>query len=187
MKTWFIHMTLASILLLPIACLSEVQNTSANSDASSATPSQKPVLPDEVTGQAPVQLYFSSEQVNGQEVTVDVMFFREDNRPAPRMAEIHLKTSANLAYGEVRVGEAAQSAQKDVIGQVRPGHQVRLSVFSSANLNTLNSGVLAQVVFEVLNSDAEEAQIEFVPSDAILAPAESGEGLELGNPLVINF
>jgi hypothetical protein len=41
--------------------------------------------------------------------------------------------------------------------------------------------------FEVIPGDASEASVEIVQRDAMLAPPVSGEGLELGAPLVLSL
>ena len=145
------------------------------------------VIKDEVSGQAPVMLSLSKEKVASGKISVNLNFALEDGREAPRMAEVYLKMSDNLKFLSAQAGSAAQEASKDVIAQARDGQQVRVTIFSSANLNTLSSGQWAVLEFEVTPSDASEATLEIVQSDAMLAPPVSGEGLELGAPLVLSL
>jgi len=145
------------------------------------------IIKDEVTGQAPVKLSLSKDKVVSGKVTVNLDFFVEEGREAPRMAEVYLKMSDNLKFLSAQPGSAAQEASKDVIAQARDGQQVRVTIFSSANLNTLPSGQWATLEFEVSGGDASEATLEIVRRDAMLAPPVSGEGLELGAPLVLSL
>jgi hypothetical protein len=148
---------------------------------------QKRINLDEVSGQALVKLSLSKDKVASGKVTVNLDFFVEDGREAPRMAEVYLKMSDNLKFLSAQAGSAAQEAGKDVIAQARDGQQVRVTIFSSANLNTLPSGQWATLEFEVSGGDASEATLEIVRRDAMLAPPVSGEGLELGVPLVLSL
>ena len=145
------------------------------------------VIKDEVSGQAPVMLSLSKEKVESGKVLVNLLFDLEDGREAPRMAEIYLKMSDNLKFVQAQAGSVAQAASKDVIAQAREGQQVRVTIFSSANLNTLSSGQWAVLEFDVIPSDISEASVEIVQRDAMLAPPVSGEGLELGAPLVLSL
>ena len=142
---------------------------------------------DEVSGQAPVKLSLSKEKVESGKISVNLNFVVEEGREAPRMAEVYLKMSDNLKFTQAQAGSAAQEASKDVIAQAREGQQVRVTIFSSANLNTLSSGQWAVLEFEVIPGDASEASVEIIQRDAMLAPPVSGEGLELGAPLVLSL
>ncbi len=170
-----------------VACsqnLNEAEISKSQVDGSGVVMTPR-TLKDEVSGQAPVKLSLSKDKVESGKVTVNLDFFVEDGREAPRMAEVYLKMSDNLKFVSAQAGSAAQEASKDVIAQARDGQQVRVTIFSSANLNTLSSGQWAALEFEVNGSDASEATLEIVRRDAMLAPPVSGEGLELGAPLVL--
>lgn len=143
------------------------------------------VIKDEVSGQAPVKLSLSKEKVESGKISVNLNFAMEEGRDAPRMAEVYLKMSDNLKFIQAQPGSVAAAANKDVIAQAREAQQVRVTIFSSGNLNTLSSGQWAVLEFEVIPGDASEASVEIVQRDAMLAPPVSGEGLELGAPLVL--
>ena len=179
---------LSLFLFLPLACN---QNLNEATTATAQGPSvAEPVLTpraikDEVSGQAPVKLYLTQEKLEAQQLTIGLNFFLEEGRSAPRMAEIYLKTSDNLKFRSAQAGGAAQAAGKDVIAQPREDQQVRVTVFSSNNLNNLTNGGLAQLIFEVVPGQGQEGSVEIVPKDAMLAPAGTGEGLELGERLTV--
>ena len=173
--------------LLSLGCFGEMEKAEGVATANIAPVLPSRVIQDEVSGQAPVKLSLSKDKVESGKVTVNLDFFVEEGREAPRMAEVYLKMSDNLKFLSAQAGSAAQEASKDVIAQARDGQQVRVTIFSSANLNTLPSGQWATLEFEVSSGDASEATLEIVRRDAMLAPPVTGEGLELGAPLVLSL
>ena len=72
-------------LLFALGCQNDVSPLAQGSDIPLAPQEDK--LPDEVSDQAPISLQLKKEAG----LVVDLDFFREENRPGPRMAEILLK------------------------------------------------------------------------------------------------
>lgn len=190
MKTIFYKVFLVVLVIAPLGCsqnLTKAEELSPDVAVAAGSVLSPRIIKDEVTGQAPVKLSLSKDKMMSGKVSVNLDFFIEEGRDAPRMAEVYLKMSDNLKFLGAQPGSAAREASKDVIAQAQDGQQVRVTIFSSANLNTLSSGQWAVLEFEMNGGDASEATLEIVRRDAMLAPPVSGEGLELGAPLVLSL
>ncbi|MCH2110663.1 MAG: hypothetical protein MK135_15180 [Polyangiaceae bacterium] len=107
----------------------------------------------------------------------DVVVVGSFSERAPRMMDLHLKWDGSLVVSDAIAGASSTLAEKTVRLIPEDGG-ARLLVFSSENVNEIQSGDLA-----VLKLQGSASTIEIVPTPPMLAPAEAEVGLLLSDPL----
>ncbi len=114
------------------------------------------------------------------EVAVTISYARPADEPAPRLAEFHFQVGSGLTFVRAEPLDAVVKAGKQLVAQVHPGNVLRLLIFSTANLNTLDSGPLATLVFQRTGTgpttlDLLDQRPIFAPPEADLAVGPLGE------------
>jgi len=115
------------------------------------------------------------------ELAYRVDFTRRAGAEGPRMAEIAVQTSADLAFASSLALDAATRAGKQVIVQQGASGRLRVVVFSSGNVDRLDTGPLACLRFRPVASGAAHASIDYDGSQfapSIHVPDESTLALE---------
>lgn len=115
-------------------------------------------------------------------VAVDLLFAKDEDKPGPRMMELFIRTSAGLTWVSSEVLSATTDAGKQLVVQAPADGTVRVLVFATDNLNRLESGPLARIVFA---SGGENGNLEMLNQRPIFAPAEADWGITLGKPLTV--
>ena len=128
-------------------------------------------------------LSLKKESSQDDTLVVSVEFVNNDQNKKPRIAEYYIKHTGNVEYLSFEKGNAVYLVQKDMVVQKKSDGFLRTVVFSSSNLNTLDSGTIATYTFKRL--DDGEVTFEILTDKPIFAPSEANEGLLVGDPLSI--
>jgi hypothetical protein len=121
--------------------------------------------------------------VNDGIVTVDLLYARAADQPAPRVAEIRVEyAAAALSWEGFDALDAAGAADKQVVVQDKKG-SLRVLLFATDNTAALDSGGLARLHFKRLSH--APTSLSFMDHQPTFAPPEANAGLVLGPPLVI--
>lgn len=127
-------------------------------------------------------LWLSAQTAQDGALEVSVNFSLEAGKSGPRVAEIFLRHSGNLKYESFKKGGAVLDAEKQLVVQpTKDG--LRAVIFSSANLENLESGALVQYRFT--KTDDSPATLEVMTEKPIFAPEEANHGLLVGDPVEV--
>ena len=116
-------------------------------------------------------------------LSVRLDFNRRPGKQGPRVAEILLGHSDNLAFVSAEAQGAVTAAGKELVAQARDGGVVRLVNVGTASLTELESGPLARL--DLRKTGTGPATLKVLPEMPIFAPAEANQGLLLPEPLVV--
>lgn len=138
---------------------------------------------DNVVGQKPAgegraKLWLSGER-KGEEIRLKVNF-EKGAAPGPRVAEIRVAHGAELTLLRSASGDSAKSAGKELTVQEVGGSVVRL-ILLSRDGSSLDSGVLAELALKKQGNG--KAKVDILMDKPVFAPAESMQGLSIGDPL----
>ena len=166
----------APLALLPLSgCAANAPVGTENTEQSA------PETPREVSQEVTLALVAQAQTPAGASVTL--RFERKDNLDGPRAVEAFVHHSEHLKLASSQPGLAAQEAGKQVIVQEREPGMLRVIVYASTNLNTLDSGALAELEFERVTPG--EAVVDFISDKVSLAPADAARGMTLSEPLIL--
>jgi hypothetical protein len=97
----------------------------------------------------------------------------------PRMVDVHVRWSKGWTLQGHALGEAATAGQKSLYLKPVSDTEARVIVFSSSNTERLGDGALAELTFV----GTGKGTAEIVPAPPMLAPAETEQGLHVGDPV----
>lgn len=117
------------------------------------------------------------------DVDVDVVFGLGAGAVGPRIAEVVLSHSKGLKFVSCEKGDAVVAAQKELVVQAPEEGQVRTVIFASSNISELPDGTLMTCRFVREGGGAQT--IDISTDKPIFAPAESNDGLLVGDPIVL--
>ena len=132
-------------------------------------------------GNATLQITVLEQTEDALSVRLD--FNRRPDKQGPRVAEILLRHSDNLAFVSAEVQGAVTEAGKELVAQAKDGGVVRLVVFGTTSLSELESGPLARL--DLKKTGPGKATLSILPEMPIFAPAPANQGLLLPEPLVV--
>lgn len=133
--------------------------------------------------EAPVGLSLALHQASDTGLTVDITYRRGAGQPGPRMAEIVLQLDENLTLEAAEPLEATTAAGKQLVAQAQGEREVRLLVFATGNVATLDSGGVARV--RLRRTAPGPATVRIADRRPVFAPAESDRATPLGAPLTV--
>ena len=116
-----------------------------------------------------------------RKVSIEIQYNHRQPTPAPRMMELFVRHSKTLQFLSYDKGESAVVAQKEVVVQRLDEQTLRIVMYSSSNLNTIDSGRIASLRFRITNKSP--SIIELVADRPIFAPPAANEGLILSDGL----
>jgi len=119
---------------------------------------------------APV-LMLSPPASAASEVAFTLSYERPANRPAPRLAEFRFQFGAGLSFERAEALDAVVAAEKQLVAQERPGNMLRLLIFSSGNIHTLDDGALVRLFFR--RTGEGPRTLELLDRRPFFAPAEA--------------
>jgi hypothetical protein len=129
-------------------------------------------------GEGRAKLWLSGEP-KGEEIRLKVNF-EKGTAPAPRVAEIRVTHPAELTLLSSAIGDSAKSAGKELTVQELGNSVVRL-ILLSRDGSSLDSGVLAEL--KLKKHGAGKVKVDILMDKPVFAPAESMQGLSIGDPL----
>jgi len=135
-------------------------------EASGGTSSLSPVSTPEL----------SLQRVAEGQVTVTL---RAPDERRPRMVDARVRWSKGWSLDAQQAGNAANASEKSLYVKPVSETEARVIVFSSSNTQRLADGVLAQLKF----SGSGKGSVEIVPVPPMLAPADTEQGLHIGEPV----
>ena len=97
----------------------------------------------------------------------------------PRMVDVHVRWSQGWTLQGQTQGSATTRSQKMLIVKPVSDTEARVIVFSSSNTERLADGSLAELTL----SGSGKGSAEIIPSPPMLAPAETEQGLHIGDPI----
>jgi len=133
--------------------------------------------------EARTTLALSASAESDASVTVHVAYNRLAGQEGPRVVELHLRHSANLAYDSAEPMSAASAAGKRLVVQDRGDGTLRVLLFGTQTLDRLDSGPLLKLALRRLDDAA--ATLEVLGDKPVFAPAETNTGLTLPPPLTV--
>ena len=126
-----------------------------------------------------------SADVPGDAVAVDLIYRPAENMERPRTVEVWLKTSPGLTFESAEPLDATLTSGKSLVAQAKPDHEVRLVLFSTANLDRLPPGGIARLHFTASNGSQNET-VELLDRRPMFAPAAADKGVLLPEPLTVS-
>ena len=102
-----------------------------------------------------------------------------------RVMEAYLQTHG-IKLVENSPGQAATQSQKQLIVQDKGNGLYRLILYSAGNTAFIPSGNLTTLVFEREDNQAQ-GRIDILTEQQIFAPMQANEGLNISDPMVIDF
>jgi hypothetical protein len=107
----------------------------------------------------------------GGDQALALHYLKREGQVGPRSAELFVSYPASLSYLGERAGGALTTASKELIVQSNREGLLRVIVMSTANLNTLESGVIATLNWRGPSEALDEVRIQaratyFAPSEA---------------------
>ena len=125
----------------------------------------------------PAQLALAVTADSSDTLSLDLAYWRDDQHPGMRMADITLRATGPVVFEAATPGEATTAADKDLLASVPAEGDVRLTILKTTNLNRVSSGVLGHLTYRRTGPGAASFEILALPP--MLAPAEAGVGLHL--------
>jgi len=164
---------LVALFLWSFGCSTGSRDSGAPALSAGTSPiGQKPV------GTGRSKLWLSA--VPGQNAVTLTVNYEKGDPAAPRVADIRIAHSETLKLESAAAGEGATGAGKELTTQEPAANVVRL-ILLSKDTRELKSGALAQVTFA--RAQAGEAKFDILMDNPVFAPAESMQGLLIGDPL----
>ncbi|HYQ40707.1 MAG TPA: hypothetical protein VER11_02025 [Polyangiaceae bacterium] len=155
-------LALSSTLLACGGPTSKGSGTEASGGASALAPVSAPEL--------------TLQRVGEGQVTVTL---RAPDERRPRMVDARVRWSKGWSLDSQQAGNAANASDKTLYVKPVSETEARVIVFSSSNTQRLPDGVLAQLKF----SGSGKGTVEIVPVPPMLAPADTEQGLHIGDPI----
>ena len=122
-------------------------------------------------------------EASAGQIVIDLVYARRPEQAAPRVMELRLKASPGLRYSASLAGPAAKAAAKDLTVQDLGDGVLRVLLFGTTSLATLDTGVLCQLTFERIGD--QPATVELLPDMPIFAPENANDGVLLAGPLTV--
>ena len=97
----------------------------------------------------------------------------------PRMVDVHVRWTKGWTLQANAQGSATTGAQKMLVVKPVSDTEARVIVFSSSNTERLADGALAELTL----SGSGKGTAEIIPSPPMLAPADTEQGLHIGDPV----
>ena len=97
----------------------------------------------------------------------------------PRMVDVHVRWSKGWTLQGNAQGSATSASQKMLVVKPVSDREARVIVFSSSNTERLGDGSLAELTL----SGSGKGSAEIIPSPPMLAPADTEQGLHIGDPI----
>ena len=148
--------------------------------ACAEAPEPAPAAAPAATAPTAATLTLVSGEATATEVAVDLHYARDPARPGPRMMELHLRVTGDLAYLHAERLAAAEAAGKDLTVQPRDDGTLRVLLFTTTNVNRLGPGPLARLWFA-----RGAGTVTLLEQSPIFAPPEADLGVTLGQPLTL--
>lgn len=149
----------SAVVMLGTACAEPAATGPRDAPATTSTATRdarSPALPGARSG-----LRDTLRPVAPDEVLRIVHFTAAPGITPPRMAEVIVQHSEDLALVESTALDGAVTGEKQVVAQARSGGKVRLVVFSSSNLNPLGAGDWAALRFRKVSSGPADVAIAY--------------------------
>jgi hypothetical protein len=117
------------------------------------------------------------------EDTVSLSFVRGSDQAGPRMMELFVELSPELAFVEAEAGDATINAKKQLVAQDQGNGLVRLVLYSTGDLNTFDTGEVARI--QVERADGKPGKVSLRTDRPLFAPLEASQGLLVADPLTL--
>jgi hypothetical protein len=127
-----------------------------------------------------LNLRWSSSSRQGSP-SVELSYHRQEGQRAPRTAELFISYPEMLRFVGSEALSSVRSAGKDLIVQEHVSGVLRVIIMGTGNLNTLESGPLAQLNFEGRLEDGQSILIQ--ERRSYFAPSNANLGITIGAPL----
>lgn len=165
------------LMLMLVGSLCGACGTSPGTSDTAAAPQPAGAKPQ---GDGRPKLWLTAEAGEGSTVTVKVNFEKGSSLGAPRVADIRIAHSSNLKLVGATASASAVGAHKELT-TIEPQPDVIRLVLMSRNVEQFASGELVKV--ELKREGAGEAKLDLLMDQPAFAPAESMQGLTIGDPI----
>lgn len=141
-----------------------------------------PAPPTSVVSDRPkLSVRIREDKTDADKRIADIVFTKPTDAGGPRVAEIYLKYSDGLTYLSSIDGPAIDKAGKTLVVQNPEDGRLRLVIYGADNVNTIDGGILASVIFE---SDTQNTNtLEILTNRPVFAPSRVNDGLLVADPV----